>query len=55
MIHGDDARKPATFPFELAMKYARYGTGAVGESSKVKSQKSKVKSQVKSQKSKVDA
>ena len=23
MIHGDDARKPATFPFELAMRYAR--------------------------------
>uniref|UniRef100_A0A7S0SEG6 Uncharacterized protein n=1 Tax=Mantoniella antarctica TaxID=81844 RepID=A0A7S0SEG6_9CHLO len=35
MIHGDDARKPATFPFELAMKYARaHSTPWSGEPSR---------------------
>lgn len=35
MIHGDDARKPAAFPFQLAMKYARaHSTPWSGEPSR---------------------
>lgn len=35
MIHGDDARKPSTFPFELAMRFSReHSTPWSGEPSR---------------------